>query len=66
MEEGIDPLWGLFEFRHMLSGRSLEFGLGAHRHFGANGVLEVGIQAFLGVQLRAVARAATAIPRSAP
>ena len=41
----------MFEFDHVFGSGEFQFGLGAHRHFCPDGMLEVGVEALFRIQL---------------
>lgn len=51
---GHDPIRVLFQFIHVFDYSGFRLGLGTCRHLGADGLLEVTIEALLGIQFRAV------------
>ena len=50
LEVGLDAVWIGFDPGHVIGGRRVQLGLGSHRHFRADGVLQVGIQSLVGVE----------------
>ena len=56
LEIGADPLWGFADCGHVILGGGLQFRFCPHRHFTADSVLHIGVEALVGIEFRRITR----------
>ena len=56
LKEALDERGGLFELEHVFGCSGFQLCFCSHRHLGTDGVLEIGIESLLGIELWAIAR----------